>query len=73
MAMEITEGQEMKMTIKSAGLSGSKNKTVRYLDPLAENTVDANVTGLARDLMSNSQDTYTATSASIELGILNEE
>lgn len=72
MAMTITAGQEMKMTIKSADSSGNRNKTIRYLDPLAANTVDVKVTGLARDLMANSQNVYTATSGSIELGILSE-
>lgn len=72
MAMSIASGQEMKMTIKSADSSGNRNKTIRYLDPLAANTIDVNVTSLARDLMASSQNTYTATSGSIELGILNE-
>lgn len=72
MAMAITAGQEMKMTIKSADSSGNRNKTIRYLDPLATNTVDVKVTGLAKDLMANSQNVYTATSGSIELGILSE-
>ena len=72
MAMTISSGQEMKMTIKSADSSGNRNKTIRYIDPLATNTVDAKVTGLARALMANSQNTYTATSGSIELGILSE-
>lgn len=72
MAMAITAGQEMKMTIKSADSSGNRNKTIRYLDPLATNTIDTKVTGLARDLMASSQNVYTATSGSIELGILSE-
>ena len=72
MAMAITSGQEMKMTIKSTDTSGSRNKTIRYIDPLAANTTDVKVTGLAKDLMANSQNTYTATSGSIELGILSE-
>lgn len=72
MAMTITTGQEMKMTIKSSDTSGTRNKTIRYVDPLATNTVDAKVTGLAKDLMANSQNVYNATSASIELGILEE-
>ena len=72
MAMAITSGQEMKMTIKSAASSGNRNKTIRYIDPLAANTVDVKVTGLAKDLMASSQNTYTATSGSIELGILSE-
>lgn len=72
MAMAIAAGQEMKMTIKSADSSGNRNKTIRYVDPLAENTVDVKVTGLAKDLMANSQNVYTATSAAIELGILSE-
>lgn len=70
--MTIQTGNEMKMTIKSAGISGNKNKTIRYVDPLATNTVDAKVTGLAKDLMANSQDSYTATTGSIEFGILSE-
>lgn len=72
MAMAITSGQEMKMTIKSADSSGNRNKTIRYVDPLAAKTVDVNVTALARDLMASSQNVYTATSGSIELGILSE-
>ncbi len=72
MAMTIGAGQEMKMTIKSTDTGGNKNKTIRYLDPLAANTIDQRVTSLARDLMASSQDTYTATTGSIELGILNE-
>ena len=72
MAMTISSGNEMKMTIKSSDTSGSRNKTIRYVDPLATNTIDAKVTGLARDLMANSQNIYSATTASIELGILNE-
>lgn len=70
--MAITAGQEMKMTIKSADSSGNRNKTIRYVDPLAVNTVDVKVTGLAKDLMASSQNVYTATSGSIELGILSE-
>lgn len=73
MAMNIQAGNEMKMTIKSSDSSGNKNKTIRYLDPLATNTVDQKVTGLARDLMASSTDIYAATSGSIELGILNED
>ena len=72
MAMTITAGQEMKMTVKSADTSGNRNKTIRYIDPLAANTTDVNVTGLAKDLFKSSQNVYTATSGSIELGILNE-
>lgn len=72
MAMSITSGQEMKMTIKSADTSGNRNKTIRYLDPLAAKTIDVNVTALARDFMASSQNVYTATSGSIELGILSE-
>ena len=72
MAMTITAGQEMKMTVKSADSSGNRNKTIRYLDPLATNTTDVNVTGLAKDLFKSSQNVYTATSGSIELGILSE-
>lgn len=73
MAMQIQSGQEMKMTIKSADTSGNKNKTIRYLNPLATNTTDQNVTKLARDLMASSKDSYISTSGSIELGILEEE
>ena len=72
MAMSITAGQEMKMTVKSLDSSGSRNKTIRYLDPLATNTVDVNVTSLAKDLFANSTNTYSATSGSIELGVLSE-
>lgn len=70
--ISIGTGQEMKMTIKSTGTSGNKNKTIRYLDPLATNATDQKITSLARDLMLNSQDTYTATTGSIELGYLDE-
>lgn len=73
MAMVLEAGQEMKMTIKSAGSDGNKNKTIRYLNPLAEKTTDKNVTSLAKDLMASSQDSYISTSGSIELGILEEE
>lgn len=73
MAMVLQAGQEMKMTIKSTDTGGNKNKTIRYLDPMATNTIDQKVTGLAKAFMANSQDTYTATTGSIELGYLNEE
>lgn len=73
MAMSIQTGNEMKMTIKSTDTGGNKNKTIRYLDPLANNTIDQKVTGLARDLMASSTDTYSATTGSIELGILSED
>lgn len=70
--ISIGTGQEMKMTIKSTDTSGNKSKTIRYLDPLATNATDQKITSLARDLMLNSQDTYTATTGSIELGYLDE-
>ena len=73
MAIQIQSGQEMKMTIKSADTSGNKNKTIRYLNPLATNTTDQNVTRLAKDLMASSKDSYISTSGSVELGILEEE
>lgn len=72
MAMSIENGQEMKMTIKSAGISGTKNKTIRYLDPLESNTTNTSVTNLAKDLMSLSTDSYAQTTGTIELGILDE-
>ena len=50
MAMAITSGQEMKMTIKSTDTSGSRNKTIRYIDPLAANTTDVKVTVLPKTL-----------------------
>ena len=71
--ININSGQEMKMMITSVDNNlSSKSKTIRYLDPLAANTVDVKVTGLAKDLMANSQNYYKATSGSIELGILSE-
>lgn len=72
MAMSIESGQEMKMTIQSAASEGSRSKTIRYVDPLAANTTSVKVTSLAKDLMANSQNTYTATKGTLEFGILNE-
>lgn len=72
MAMSIENGQEMKMTIRSASISGTKNKTIRYLDPLETNTTNKSVTNLAKDLMSLSTDSYAQTTGAIELGILDE-
>lgn len=72
MAIILEAGQEMKITIKSAGSEGNKNKTIRFLNPMATNTTDQNVTRLAKDLMASSKDSYISTSGSIELGILEE-
>lgn len=72
MAMTLQAGQEMKVTIKSSDLSGNKNKTVRYLDPLAAKSTDQNITTLMRAFMASSTDNYISTSGSIELGILEE-
>lgn len=73
MAVSITAGQEMKLTIQSVDpVVNSRSKTLRYIDPLATNTTDKNCTALARDLFASSLNTYKATKASIELGYLNE-
>lgn len=72
MAMAIAAGQEMKVSVKSAGADGNKSRTIRYIDPLSANTNDQNVTGLVKKFMASSKDTYVSTSGSIELGILEE-
>ena len=72
MAMAITAGQEMKVSVKSVGTDGNKSRTIRYIDPLSGNTTDQNVTGLVKKFMASSKDTYVSTSGSIELGILEE-
>lgn len=73
MAMAITTGQEMKLTVQSVDtMVNSRSKTIRYIDPLATNAVDAKLTGLAKDLFENSQNTYKATKGTIELGYLSE-
>lgn len=73
MAMSITTGQEMKITVQSVDpVVNSRSKTIRYIDPLAANSVDAKLTNLARDLFANSQNTYKATKGTIELGYLSE-
>ena len=73
MAMAITTGQEMKLTVQSVDtMVNSRSKTIRYIDPLATNAVDAKLTGLAKDLFANSQNTYKATKGTIELGYLSE-
>lgn len=72
MSMAIAAGQEMKVSVKSAGTDGNKSRTIRYIDPLAGNTSDQNVTGLVKKFMASSKDTYISTSGSIELGILEE-
>lgn len=73
MALSITTGQEMKLTIQSVDPTvNSRSKTIRYIDPLASNTTDINCTSLARDLFANSQNTYKATKGTIDLGYLNE-
>ena len=56
--ISLTTGQEMKISVASVDtLINSKNKTIRYIDPAAAKSVDANLTALARDLFSNSQNT----------------
>ena len=73
MAIAITTGQEMKLSINTVDpLVNSRSKTIRYVNPLAPNSVDAKLTALARDLMANSQNTYKTTKASIDLGYLDE-
>lgn len=72
MAISITSGQEMKVSVKSTGTDGNKSRTIRYIDPLAERTNDTNITGLVKLFMASSADTYVSTSGSIELGILEE-
>lgn len=72
MSMSVEKGMEMKMAIKTAGINGTKTKTIRYIDPRNPDTTNASVTNLARDLMSLSTDTYSQTTGSIELGILDE-
>lgn len=73
MAMNISNGQEMKMTVASIDpLITTKNKTIRYLDPKAGNSTGKNLTDLAKELFANSQNSYKYTSGSIELGILSE-
>lgn len=69
----ILAGQEMKINVSSVDTAiKSRNKTIRFCNPLAENSIDAKVTGLAKDLFSNSQNSYKSTSGKIELGILSE-
>ena len=73
MAVAVSTGQEMKLTIQSVDpVVNSRSKTVRYIDPLATNTTDLNCTALARDLFASSQNTYKATKGTIDLGYLNE-
>lgn len=72
MAMAIAAGQEMKVSVKSAGTDGNKSRTIRYIDPLGTNTNDNSVTSMVKMFMANSKDTYVSTSGSIELGILEE-
>lgn len=73
MAMAITAGQEMKLTVQSVDtFVNSRSKSIRYIDPLAANSVDAKLTNLARDLFANSTNTYKATKGTIDLGYLNE-
>lgn len=74
MAVSLTTGQEMKLTVQSVDPTvNSRSKTIRYVNPLATNTTDLNCTALARDLFASSQNTYKATKGSIELGYLDEE
>lgn len=71
--INITTGQELKLTVQSVDPSvNSRNKTLRYFNPLATKSVDANLTALARDLFANSDNTYKATKGIVELGYLNE-
>lgn len=71
--INITTGQEMKLSVLSTDtLVNSKTKSIRYVDPLAGNSTDANLTALARDLYKNSTNTYKATKGTIELGYLSE-
>ena len=73
MAVSITTGQEMKLSVQSVDqFVNSRTKTIRQIDPLAANSVDAKLTNLARDLFANSTNTYKATKGTIELGYLNE-
>jgi len=73
MAVSVTTGQEMKLTVQSVDpVVNSRSKTIRYIDPLATNTTDQNCTALARDLFASSQNTYKATKGSIDLGYLSE-
>lgn len=73
MAVAVTSGQEMKLTVQSVDpVVNSRSKTIRYIDPLATNTTDANCTALARDLFASSQNTYKATKGTIDLGYLSE-
>lgn len=73
MAVAITTGQEMKLTVQSVDPTvNSRSKTIRQLDPMATNTTDKNCTALARDLFASSLNTYKATKGTIELGYLSE-
>lgn len=73
MAMTITAGNEMKLSINNITPTvESRSKTIRYINPLATNSVDKNLTALARDLFANSQNTYKTTKGSIDLGYLSE-
>ena len=73
MAITITAGQEMKLSVQTVDPSvNSRAKTIRYINPMATNSVDKKLTGLARDLFKNSQNTYKATKGSIDLGYLEE-
>lgn len=73
MAMNISNGQEMKISISSVdpGIN-TRKKTIRYFDPKAAKSIDANLTALTRDLMANSQNTYKYTEGTIDFGILSE-
>lgn len=71
--ISLTTGQELKLSVQNVDTTvTSKNKSIRYLNPLAANSVDKNLTGLARDLFANSQNTYKSTRGTIDIGYLNE-
>ena len=73
MALTITTGQELKLTVQSVNPAVvTRSKTIRYVNPLATNAVDANLTNLARDLFASSKNTYKATKGTIEMGYLSE-
>lgn len=71
--ISLTTGQELKLSVQNVDTTvTTKSKTIRYLNPLATNSVDKNLTALARDLFANSQNTYKTTRGTIDIGYLSE-
>lgn len=68
----IEAGQEMKLSVQSLDDVENKTKSIRYINPMAANSTEKKITDLVKALYSNSKNTYKATRASIDLGILSE-